>query len=327
MNRRGFVGTLAGGLLAVPLAAGAQPLDKVRRIGYLDGASSSTNPELTHAFRDQMRQLGYVEGKNLVIEYRWADGKYDRLSDLAADPVRLRVDVIVTVGDPVIQAAKKATTTIPIVMASVGDPVGRGFVASLARPGGNITGVSNFAVALSGKWLEILREAVPHLSQVAILRNSANPTHPLFWMEADKAAKGLGLKLQSLEVRSPEDIDTAFESMLKERVGAFVTLPDPLLTGQRVRIADLAAKTHLPGIAAFRENTEAGTLMAYGPSLAANRRRAAVFVDKILKGAKPGDLPVEQPTKFELVINLKTAKTLRLTIPPSLLQRADQVIE
>jgi putative ABC transport system substrate-binding protein len=274
-----------------------------------------------------MRQLGYVEGKNLVVEYRWADGQYDRLSDLAADLVRLRVEVIVTVGDPVIQAAKRATTTIPIVMASVGDPVGRGFVASLARPGGNITGVSNFAVALSGKWLEILREAVPHLSQVAILRNSSNPTHPLFWMEADKAAKGLGLKLQSLEVRSPEDFDTAFESMLKERAGALVTLPDPLLTGQRVRIADLAAKAHLPAIAAFRENAEAGTLMAYGPSLAANRRRAAVFVDKILKGAKPGDLPIEQPTKFELVINLKTAKALRLTIPPSLLQRADQVIE
>jgi putative ABC transport system substrate-binding protein len=327
VDRRIFLGVIAGGLLAAPFGAGAQPLDKVRRIGYLDGASPSTNPALTDAFRDQMRQLGYVEGKNLVIEYRWVDGKYDRLSDLAADLVRLRVEVIVTVGDPVVQAAKKATTTIPIVMASVGDPVGRGFVASLARPGGNITGVSNFAVALSGKWLEILREVVPHLSQVAILRNSANPTHPLFWMEADKAAKGLGLKLQSLEVRSPEDIDTAFESMLKERVGAFVTLPDPLLTGQRVRIADLAAKTHLPGIAAFRENTEAGTLMAYGPSLAANRRRAAVFVDKILKGAKPGDLPIEQATKFELVINLKTAKALGLTIPPSLVQRADEVIE
>jgi putative ABC transport system substrate-binding protein len=241
--------------------------------------------------------------------------------------VRLRVDVIVTVGDPVILAAKEATTTIPIVMASVGDPVGRGFVASLARPGGNITGVSNLAVALSGKWLEILSEAVPRLSQVAILRNVANPTHPLFWVEADKVAKGLGLKLQSLGVRTPEDIDPAFESMQKERVGAFVTLPDPLLTGQRVRIADLAAKAHLPGIAAFRENAETGTLMAYGPSLAANRRRAAVFVDKILKGARPGDLPIEQPTKFELFINLKTAKALGLTIPPSLLQRADQVIE
>ena len=193
MDRRAFIPARHGGLLAAPLAAEAQPPGKVRRIGYLDGASPSTNPELNDAFRDQMRQLGYVEGKNLVIEYRWADGQYDRLSDLAADLVRLRVEVIVTVGDPVIQAAKKATTTIPIVMASVGDPVGRGFVASLARPGGNITGVSNFAVALSGKWLEILREAVPHLSQVAILRNRANPTHPLFWMEADKAAKGLRL--------------------------------------------------------------------------------------------------------------------------------------
>src|SRR5690349_19551000 len=262
MDRRTFIGILAGGLLAAPPVVGAQPAGKVPRIGYFDGASSSTNPELTDAFRDQMRQLGYVEGKNLVIEYRWADGKYDRLPDLAADLVRLRVDVIVTVGDPVILAAKEATTTIPIVMASVGDPVGRGFVASLARPGGNITGVSNLAVALSGKWLEILSEAVPRLSQVAILRNVANPTHPLFWVEADKVAKGLGLKLQSLGVRTPEDIDPAFESMQKERVGAFVTLPDPLLTGQRVRIADLAAKAHLPGIAAFRENAETGTLMA-----------------------------------------------------------------
>ena len=274
-----------------------------------------------------MRQLGYVEGRNLVIEYRWADGKYDRLSSLAADLVRLHVEVIVTVGDPAIQVAKQSTTTIPIVMASVGDPVGRGFVESLARPGGNVTGVSNFAVVLSGKWLEILREAVPHLAHVAILRNSANPTHPLFWMEADQAAKALGLKLKSLEVRTPEDIDAAFASMLQEHVGAFITLPDPLLTGQRVRIAGLAAKAHLPGIAAFHENAEAGLLTAYGPNLAANRRRAAVFVDKILKGAKPGDLPIEQPTKFELVINLKTAKALGLTIPQSLLQRADQVIE
>ncbi len=326
MDRRTFIGILAGGLAAPP-GVGAQQAGKVPRIGYFDAASSSTNPELTDAFRDQMHQLGYVEGKNLVIEYRWADGKYDRLPDLAADLVRLRVDVIVTVGDPVILAAKEATTTIPIVMASVGDPVGRGFVASLARPGGNITGVSNLAVALSGKWLEILSEAVPRLSQVAILRNVANPTHPLFWMEAEKVAKRLGLKLQSLGVRTPEDIDAAFESMQKERVGAFVTLPDPLLTGQRVRIAGLAAKAHLPGIAAFRENAETGTLMAYGPSLAANRRRAAVFVDRILKGAKPGDLPIEQPTKFELFINLRTAKALGLTIPPSLLQRADQVIE
>ena len=327
MPRRACMAIIVAGLLSSAVATGAQPARKVPRIGYFDGASASTNPELTDAFRDQMRQLGYVEGKNLVIEYRWADGKYDRLPDLAADLVRLRVDVIVTVGDPVILAAKEATTAIPIVMASVGDPVGRGFVASLARPGGNITGVSNLAVALSGKWLEILNEAVPRLSQVAILRNGANPTHPLFWMEADKVAKGLGLKLQSLEVRTPEDIDTAFESMQKERVGAFVTLPDPLLTGQRVRIAALAAKAHLPGIAAFRENAEAGTLMAYGPSLAANRRRAAVFVDKILKGARPADLPIEQPTKFELFINLKTARALGLTIPPSLLQRADQVIE
>src|SRR5690349_10940841 len=201
MDRRTFIGILAGGLLAAPPVVGAQPAGKVPRIGYFDGASSSTNPELTDAFRDQMRQLGYVEGKNLVIEYRWADGKYDRLPDLAADLVRLRVDVIVCAGDPVILAAKQATTTIPIVMASVGDPVGRGFVSSLAHPGGNITGVSNFAVALSGKWLELLKQVVPNLSRVAILRNADNPTHPLFWAEAQRVAGEVGLTVRSFEVR------------------------------------------------------------------------------------------------------------------------------
>jgi putative ABC transport system substrate-binding protein len=200
-------------------------------------------------------------------------------------------------------------------------------VASLARPGGNVTGVSNFAVALSGKWLEILKEALPKLSHVAVLRNADNPTHALFWAEAQRAARDLGLNVQSLEVRSADDLDAAFASILREHVGAYVVLPDPLLTGQRARIADLAARGHVPGIAAFRENVQVGGLMAYGPSLAANRRRAAVFVDKILKGAKPADLPVEQPTKFEFLINLKTARALGLTIPQSLLLRADQVIE
>ena len=326
MNRRAFVAAL-GAVLAAPRGAEAQRPGKVSRIGYFDGASPTTNPGLLEAFHDGLRELGYVEGRNLVIEYRWAEGRYERLPALAADLVKIPVEVIVCVGDPVILAAKQATSSIPIVMASVGDPLGRGFVASLARPGGNITGVSNLAVALSGKWLEILKEALPKLSHVAVLRNADNPTHALFWAEAQRAARDLVLTIQSLEVRSGSDIDVAFASMLREHVGAFIVLPDPLLTGERGRIADLAARGHMPGIAAFRENVQVGGLMAYGPSLAANRRRAALFVDKILKGAKPSDLPVEQPTKFEFVINLKTAKALGLTIPPSLLLRADQIIE
>jgi len=326
MNRRVFI-TGLGAVLAAPLGAAAQRPANVSRIGYFDGASPNTNPGLLEAFRDGLRELGYIEGKHLVIEYRWAEGRYERLPALAADLVKIPVEAIVCVGDPVILAAKQATSSIPIVMASVGDPLGRGFVASLARPGGNITGVSNLAVALSGKWLEILKEALPKLSHVAVLRNADNPTHALFLAEAQRAARNLGLNVESLEVRSGADIDAAFALMLREHVGAFIVLPDPLLTGERVRIADLAARGHMPGIAAFRENVQVGGLMAYGPSLAANRRRAAVFVDKILKGAKPSDLSVEQPTKFDFVINLKTAKALGLTIPPSLLLRADQVVE
>jgi ABC-type uncharacterized transport system substrate-binding protein len=327
MHRRTFLETLLGGLFAAPLASEAQQTGKVWRVGYLDGTSANTTPALLEAFRDGLRELGYIEGKNLVMEYRWAEGRYEQLPSMAAELARIPVDVIVCVGDPVILAAKQASSTIPIVMASVGDPLGRGFVASLARPGGNITGVSNLAVALSGKWLEILKETVPTLSHVAVLRNADNPTHALFWAEALRAARDLSLNVRSVEVRRADDIDISFASMLREHVGAFIVLPDPMLTGQRVHIADLAARGRLPGIAAFRELVQAGGLMAYGPSLAANRRRAAAYVDKILKGAKPADLPVEQPTKFDFIVNLKTAKALGLTIPPSLLQRADQVIE
>ncbi len=279
------------------------------------------------AFRERLHELGYVEGKNLVIEYRWAEGNFERVPDLAAELVRLRVDVIVAVGDPVILAAKQATSTIPIVMASVGDPLGRGFVASLARPGGNITGVSNLAVALTGKWLESLKQIVPTLSQVAVLRNPANPTHALFWAEAQAAAPKLGLKLQSVEVRTPDDLDGAFAS-IRERSAALVVLPDPLLAGiLRGRIAELATKNGLPAVFTFKEQAEAGGLISYGPSLLVNYRRAATYVDKILKGARPGDLPVEQPTQFELVVNLKTAKALGITVPQSLLVRADEVIK
>jgi putative ABC transport system substrate-binding protein len=326
--RRKLLVAASAVLLTTPLAALGQQQSKVARIGYLAGSSLTDNARYVQAFREVLHELGYVEGKNLVIDYRWAEGNFERLPDLAAELVRLRVDVILAVGDPVILAAKQATSTIPIVMASVGDPVGRGFVASLARPGGNITGVSNLAVALTGKWLESLKQIVPTLSQVAVLRNAANPTHALFWAEAQSAAPRLGLKLQNVEVRTSDDLDGAFASIIRERSAALVVLPDPLLAGfLRGRIAELATRNRLPAACTFKEQAEFGCLLSYGPSLPVNYRRAAAYVDKILKGAKPGDLPIEQPTKFELVINLKTAKALGLTIPQSLLLRADEVIE
>ena len=326
MNRRAFV-TGLGALLSVPLAAEAQQSGKVWRIGYFVGSGPNAARDQDQAFRDALAELGYVEGKNVVIESRWAEGRYERLTEIAAEFVRLHVDVIVCVGDPVIGAAKNATTTIPIVMASVGDPVGRGFVASLARPGGNVTGVSNFAGSLSGKWLEILKEIVPKLSAVAMLRNVGNPTHALFWADAQDPAKRLGLSVQNVDVHGPDEIDAAFVSMQKQRLGGLVVLPDPLFGARRAQIADLAAKNRVPSVSAFREDATVGGLISYGPSLIANRRRAAMFVDKIFKGAKPADLPVEQPAAFEMFVNLRTAKALGLTIPASLLLRADQVIE
>ncbi len=328
MDRRTFVATLTGGLLALSLSTEAQPGRKIPKIGYLAGDSAGANTQNTDAFINGLRDLGYIEGRNLVIERRWAEGKFERLPELAAELVRLPVDVIVAVGDPVIFAAKQATSTIPIVMVAVGDPVGRGFVASLARPGGNLTGISNLAVALTGKWLEMLQDTVPKLSQVAVLRNSANPTHPLFVAEAERVAPSLGLKLQNVEVVGANDLDGAFAAMVRDRSGALLVLPDPVLSGLLGgRIAMLATKNRLPALFAFKAQAEAGGLLSYGPSLLVNFRRAATYVDKILKGARAGDLPVEQPTQFELVVNLKTAKTLGLTIPQSLLQRADQVIE
>jgi len=312
----------------MPLISRAQQQPKVARIGYLAGDFITANPQRLQAFRDGLRELGYIEGTNLFIEYRWAEGKFERLPDLAAELIRLRVDVIVAVGDPVIFAAKQATSTTPIVMASVGDPVGRGFVASLARPGGNITGVSNFSATLIGKWFEMLREIVPTLFQVAVLRNAANSTHLLFWMEAENAAPKLGLKLQKVEIRSSDELDEAFASVVRARSGAVVVLPDPLLAGVLGRrIAELATRSGLPTMCTFKEQVEVGSLLSYGPNLTVNFHRAANYVDKILRGAKPADLPIEQPTKFESAINLKTAKALGLTIPQSLLLRADEVIQ
>jgi putative ABC transport system substrate-binding protein len=327
ITRRVFIGSVAGGLLAAPLAAEGQRAAKVARIGYLS-SSSATTSRVVEAFRQGLREFGWVEGQNIVIDWRFAEGRFDRLPDLAAELVRLKVDVFAAGTTPAAVAAKNATVTIPIVMIGVGDPVGLGLIASLARPGGNVTGVS-FSVDLEifGKGLELLKEIVPRVRRVAVLSNPANPAQALTIKDVKAAGRSLGVQLQLLEARGPNEFDGAFAAMAKERAEALLVVSDSMFLLHRARLADLAAKNQLPSMYGVREFVEAGCLMSYGPSIVANYRRAAFFVDKILKGAKPGDLPIEQPTKFELVINLKTAKALGLTIPPSLLQRADQVIE
>ena len=317
---------LALGLLLAPLAAAAQPLPKVARIGLLlPGTAPDPGVE---AFRQGLRDLGWVEGQNIAIEYRWAEGKFERLPGLAAALIRLKVDVIVANATPATSAAKNATGTIPVVFAFVADPVASGFVASLARPGGNITGLASIATEVIGKQLELLKEALPKVSRVAVLRNPDNQSHPLMLRQAESAARVLRVQLQILEARSPDEFDTAFAAMTRQRAGGLLVLADSgMFFVQRTRIADLAAKNRLPAVYGHLEHAEAGGLMAYGTNRADLFRRAAYFVDKILKGAKPDDLPVEQPTKFELVINLKTAKALGLTIPKSVLVRADKLIE
>ena len=324
MDRRVFLGTLAGGLLAAPLAAEAQRTSAMPIIGYLEAASPSLVQPMREAFRQGLQEHGWVENRNVRIEYRSAEGRNERFPEMAADMVRLNVNVMVVTGEPMIIAAKQATSTIPIVMAAVGDPVGRGFVASLAHPGGNITGVSNLAVDLTGKWVELLREAVPGLTKIAVLRNPANPSHTALWREAHDAAQAHGLQVMDAPAKTVEDIEPAFVAMAKGRPGGLIVLPDPLFNGQRVRIASLAERQRLPSVTLFKAR---GATISYGPSLEENYRRAAAYVDKILRGTKPGEIPVEQPSKFELVIDLKAASAVGLTIPPSLLQRADQVIE
>jgi putative ABC transport system substrate-binding protein len=329
-GRLGLVVALALGMLLVPLTADAQQAGKVARIGFLGAGSPSdmSSPRLD-VFRQGLRELGWVEGQNIVIDYRFAEGRVERLPDLAAELVRLKVDIIVAAaGTPPVAAAKNATDTIPIVMLGVGDPVGLGLIASLARPGGNVTGLS-FSVGLEifGKGLELLKETVPKVRRVAILSNPRNPAHPPAIRDLKVAARSLGVQLQLLEARGPNEFDGAFAAMAKERVGALLVVADGLFILHRTRLADLAARSRLPAAYGYREHVEAGGLMSYGLSLRDLFRRGATFVDKILKGAKPGDLPVEQPTKFELVINMKTAKALGLTIPPVLLLRADEVIQ
>jgi putative tryptophan/tyrosine transport system substrate-binding protein len=314
-------------LLAFRVAVEAQQPKKVPRIGYLSVSSPSAMSTRTEAFRQGLRELGYVEGKNIVIEWRSAEGKRDRLPSLAAELVRLKVDIIVTAGPPATRSAKEATVTIPIVFAQDGDPVASGFVASLARPGGNITGLSTLAPELSGKRLELLKEIVPRLSRVAVLGNSTNPANAQVLKETELAAGVFGVKLQYLDVLDPKDIETAFRAASKGRADAvLMTVSGGVVLSQRTQVVELAAKSRLPAMYIIREYVETGGLMSYGVSLIDLDRRAATYVDKILKGAKPADLPVEQPKKFEFIISLKAAKQIGLTIPPNVLARADKVI-
>jgi putative ABC transport system substrate-binding protein len=330
MDRRTFLAGTGAVVLVAPLAAEAQQMAKVARIGFL-ATNLAANPREHEAFLQGLRDLGYVEGRNVVIEYRSAEGKLERLPALAAELVALKVDVIVAAAGTVAAlAAKQATRTLPIVFIAVGDPMTTGLVTSLARPGGNITGLSALTPELVGKWLELLTQAVPGVSRVAFLWQPGvvgERAEKDILNGADAAGRALGVRVQFVEARGgPADIDRAFSQMTKARAGALTVVSTPMFGSERRRLVDLAAKNRLPTVYSFRGYVDAGGLMAYGPNNADLHRRAATYVDKILKGAKPADLPVEQPTKFELVINLKTAKALGLTIPPSLLGRADEVI-
>ena len=322
----GLIVTLAL-LLAAPLAAGAQPVGRTVTIGYLGNSSPSLEANLVEAFREGLRQLGYVEGRNLIIKYKWAEGQQERFAVLAAELVRLKPDVILTAGTPGTLAAKQATQSIPIVTAVAGDPVASGLVSSLAKPGGNVTGLAGLTPELEGKRLELFKEVVPKLSRVAVLLNPANPFTTIAWKGMRSAAEALGVKLQPVEVRGPNDLDRALATIKAARPQGLMLIADRFLLIYRAPIVEFMTKNRLPGMFPFREFAREGGLMAYGPDYTDMYRRAAVYVDKILKGAKPADLPVEQPTKFELVINLKTAKALGLTIPPSVLGRADEIIQ
>ena len=308
------------------VVATAQQPSKVTRLGSLLATSASTEKSRIEAFREGLRELGYVEGKNIVIEWRYAELKFDRLPDLAAELARLKVDIIVTGGSTSTRAAKQVTTTIPIVMAGTADPVGEGFVASLSRPGGNITGLSVLAPEISGKQLELLKEIVPRLSRVAVFWQSTSPANAQMLREVELAAGALGVKLQDLDVLGPNDIESAFRAASKGRADAVLVLENAVLTSHRKQLVEIAVKSRLSAIYPQTEYMEAGGLIYYGTNTPDLFRRAAIYVDKILKGAKPAELPVEQPTKFELVVNLKAAKQIGLTIPPNVLARADKVI-
>jgi putative ABC transport system substrate-binding protein len=328
MRKNIVCSVLAIFLLTSVCPAEAQQPTKVPQIGYLNAGSPSTNAARIEAFRQGLRELGYIEGKNIVIEWRSSEGKADRLLVLAAELVRLKVDIIITGGPPATRSAKEATVTIPIVMAQDGDPVGSGFVASLARPGGNITGLATLAPEISGKQLELLKEIVPKLSRVAVFGTSTVPGNAQRLREVELAAGAFGVKLQYLDILGPKDFETAFRAASKGHADAVLMLVGGSTAGaHRTQVVDLAVKNRLPATYPRREFVEDGGLMSYGASFTDLFRRAATYVDKILKGAKPADLPVEQPTKFELIINLKAAKQIGLTIPPNVLVRADKVIK
>jgi len=322
MNRRAFI---AGGLLAMPFVARAQLAGKVHRIGILEAVPAAQNAANLDALRKGLRGLGYVEGRNLVIDYRSADGHAERFPDLATDLVRLKVDLIVTRGTPAANAAKKATQTIPVVMATMGDP--RAIVTSFAHPGGNITGVTTFSTELTAKRIEILKELVPHLSRLALLHNMGNPAAPPEWEETQVAVRSLGLQAELLDVRNETDLGTAFERAVRARADALLVGADGLTQAHQKAIVESAARNKLPAAYPASDFVEAGGLIAYSVNYPELYFRFASYIDKIFKGAKAGDLPVEQPSKFELVINLKTAKALGLVVPQSLLVRADNVIK
>jgi putative ABC transport system substrate-binding protein len=314
-------------LLAAPGAVEAQPAKDVRRLGYLSASTVERDRSLLAAFEARLQEHGWAEGRNLAVERRYADGRFERLPGLAAELVRLKVDVLVVAGAPAAHAAKQATGSIPIVMTNAADPVGTGLVASLAQPGGNVTGLSDFNAGVVTKRLEILREVVPAASRVAVLWNPANPTNPLQLNLTRTAAGALGVTLLSLEATGPADIERAFAGLARERPDALLVVGDPMLGSHRKLIVDLAIRHRLASIFSSRQHVDAGGLLSYGTSFADLYRRAATYVDKILRGARPADLPVEQPTTFELVVNLRTARALGVTVPPSVLLRADQLIE
>ena len=321
-----FIRLLGGAAVTWPLAARAQPSGKVYRIGFLGVTSQAEYARFVDPLRVGLRQLGYEEGKHIVIEYRWADGRYDRLPELAAELVKLNVDVIVTHSTPGSRAAKQATSTVPIVMAAVSDPVDTGLVASLARPGGNLTGLDIFLPEVCTKRVELIREAIPTLIRAAIIVNPANPSHLMALTAAQRAASALGLELVPIEVKARDDIAAAITSVATRPASALVAIDDPLIISNVKQIAGFALQNRLPLIG-FKPYAEAGALMEYGPDVRDLFYRSAAFVDKILKGTPPGNLPIERAVKFELIVNLKTAKTLDVTVPLTLIARADQVID
>jgi putative tryptophan/tyrosine transport system substrate-binding protein len=326
--RRDFVLAFGAGALVAPLLCFAQQWPAtIPRVGVLDPASSDFAKSRSNVLRDALRELGYVEGKNILFDCRWAEGNYERLPGLAAELVASRVNVIVAATPPAMQAVRSATSTIPIVMIAIPNPVEAGYVASLSRPGGNITGLSNISVDLSSKYLELLRAAVPNLSRVALLVNPRHPNHPEMVKNAEVSAAANRVKVLSFEASTASQIESAVIAMMRERVGALIVLPDAFYSNQRRQIVELATKNRLPTMFWTRELAEAGGLMSYGQSNSDHFRLAATYVDKILRGAKPGDLPVQQPTRIELIVNRKTANAIGLALPEELLTRADMVIE